>query len=161
MAEKTMVVQEDERFIAAVKRVIARLQDSHGPLYAAILIRLADWPCDEWTFLAGSQKLVKRRVVGIDAIVDAMKGIIPREFATRIRHVDVLREDDPTYTYLSRAFQLEAGLTLTLDSCNIFGLEIARALVFVLRKPEATPMKRRAAKRRAKPGRAQSARRKS
>jgi hypothetical protein len=79
-----------------------------------------------------------RRVDGISAIFGAMKGLVPKEFARRISAVDVLREDDPIYEYLSSAFTVTRGGTLRLDSCSIFGLEIARAIVFALRKPAAS-----------------------
>jgi hypothetical protein len=148
VAEKTVVAPDDERFIEAVSNVISRLRRSHGPLYAALLIRLQDRPTDEWTLLVGSNKLTRRRIDGINAILGAMKAVIAREFASRIRSVGVLRADDPIYTYLSRAFTLKPGATLTLDSCNVFGLEIARAVVFALGKPQATGAGDRAARRR-------------
>jgi hypothetical protein len=57
VVEKTVVVSEEPRFIGAVKKVVSRLRASHGPLYVALLIRLADRPADEWTFLVGSRRL--------------------------------------------------------------------------------------------------------
>jgi hypothetical protein len=140
VAEKTVVIPEDERLIEAVSKVVTRLEGSHGPLWAALLIRLADRPADEWTLLVGSHKLVKRRVDGINATVSAMKGLFPKDLASRIRGVDVLRQDDPVYVHLRRAFKVASGgATVTLDSCNIFGIDIARAIVLRLGTPESCP----------------------
>ena len=150
MAEKTLVVPEDERFIQAVSKVVSRLDASHGPLYAALLVRLPDQPADEWTLLVGSPALGKRRVDGINAIVSAMQGVIPAKFASRIRRVDVLRKDDPIYTRLSQAFELRPGVTFTLNSCTVLGLEIDRAVVFAMGKPAPTPVRRRTPSRQRK-----------
>jgi hypothetical protein len=70
--------------------------------------------------------------------------------------VDVLREDDPIYVHLSRAFELAPGATLSLDSCTVLGLEISRAVIFALTKPLPNRARPRASKPRTKSARATS-----
>lgn len=134
MAEKKVVGAPDRRLVDAIKGVIERLEVTHGPLYCALLVGIEGRPLDEWALLVGSAKLTIRRLDGINAIVKAMKGLIPKDLSTYIRRVDVLRQDDPLYSYLSRAMQVHPGADVTLESCSFFGFPIERAVVFVLKK---------------------------
>ncbi len=155
MAEVESIETPADPFLEAVGRVVLRLEDVYGPLYAAMLAHLPDRPSDEWVFLVGSPGLVKRRMTGISAVVHAMKGIIPREFSTRIRHVDVLSTEDPLYDRLSRAFDVQPGKQAELIQCSVFGTEIEHAVLYVMRKPVGNPRRttrtRRAAIRRTNP----------
>jgi len=134
--------QTNDPFIGSIGKLVQRLEDAHGPLFAALLIRFPDRPKDEWVLLVGSRKLVKRRLDGIGAIVDAMQEVVPPEFATRVRHVDVLGTDHPLYTRLSRAFNVELGAQARVDDCHVFGLEIQHAVLFVLKQPPPAPRRK-------------------
>jgi hypothetical protein len=138
VAEKEVVAGADllmegtDPFIDEVGQAVKQLEKTHGPLFAALVVHLPDRPADDWVFLAGSKQLEKRRLDGIRAIVKALKRAVPAKYATRIRRVDVLQSDDQVYLHLSRAFRIEPGATAILRSCNIFGVEIERGVIFAM-----------------------------
>lgn len=132
MAQTPMVRESPDPLIQAVKRAVVSLEDSHGPLYAAVLVHLQEMATNDWILLVGSKRLLQRRLDGIHAIADALKGRIPKVHATRIRRVDVLRPDDPLYLYLSRAFHVVPGADATIHNCNVFGLEVEHAVLFAM-----------------------------
>ncbi len=157
MVEKALVGSPDRRLVEAIKRVVDRLEATHGPLYGALLIGIEGRPMDEWVLLVGSAKLAARRLDGINAIVNAMKGLIPRDLSTHIRRVDVLRQGDPLYSHLSRAISVDLGGDASISSSDFFGFPIDRAVVFVLNR-HGLPAARRTktARRRKLPERAKT-----
>ncbi len=131
MAKKT-VVENADPFVEAVGKAVDLLQKSHGPLFAALLAHLPDRPVDDWVLLVGSKALEQRRLEGIRAIVKAIRKAVSSEHATRIRRVDVLRSDDPVYLRLCRAFAVDLGSMVVVQSSNVFGLDIEHAILFAM-----------------------------
>lgn len=148
MAQKEVVGFANDPFVKAMAKAVETIEVSHGPLYAALLAHLPDRPTDDWVFLVGSTKLTKRRLDGIRAIVNAINKTVPNELATRIRRVDVLRTDEPLYAKLSRALKLSLESVAELISCNIYGLDVEHAIVFVMNRMDSARAKARRAVRR-------------
>lgn len=132
MAEEPVVNPIDRRFVEALKSAFQRLNESHGPLYAALVARLEDRPTDDWVVLAGSARLAKRRLAGIQAIINVMRRALPKAYWAQIRRVDVLPTDDPVYLSLSRGMTVKLGADVTIKACRVFGVEISLAIVFAL-----------------------------
>lgn len=124
-----------ETLVEEIRRVVSGLQ-AQGEMALAMLLATSSEPGAPWNFLVSAEWMDNRTT---KEVVDLLTKLIREEVARKnwssILRATVLRTGDPFVQAINRGFSVEKG-TLSIQDCNIFGIEVPRAIILESRQPK-------------------------
>jgi hypothetical protein len=127
---KKKVVKPLTDFYEAFKPAIQELNLQYGPLYLAMIVRFAEEPEDEWTFLVGSRALARDSAKGTTAVAEELSERVHPQVTRKVRRIGIIRESDPLYSAIVRAIGVRVGGLVEIESCTFDGIRVERGALF-------------------------------
>jgi hypothetical protein len=116
--------------VAEIEKLSRKLRQREGPLALLMLVASDPLAEDDWNIIVSAPGFNRKtRAEGVRQLTALLRKTLNRRVWPTIKRVTVLRTDDPFVTAMTSAFTTEQGI-MDIQSCNVYGFEIPRALVF-------------------------------
>ena len=123
-----------EVLVAEIRKLASELRQHEGPLALLMLVSPDPSVDDDWNIVVSARGFNHRsRAEGVHQLTNLLRRTLSKDVWPKIKRATVLRTDDPFVDAMTSAFRTQRGV-LDLRSCNVFGFEIPKAIVFASKK---------------------------
>lgn len=120
---------DQDALVAGLQKLAAELENREGRLALFMLTAPDAETIDAWNLIVSAQGFdVKSRGNAVRQVSDLLRQNVAESEWPRIARVTVLRTKDPFVRAMNTAFHAEHSV-VNLQACNIFGIEIPRAVL--------------------------------
>jgi len=123
-----------EVLVRQMRKVERELRQEVGPLALLMLVSADSSADDTWNVIVSARGFNRKtRAEGIREFVDLLRRTLSKSMWPHVQRVTVLRTDDPFVQGMTSEFHPKRA-ALFLRSCNLFGFDIPKAVLFTSRK---------------------------
>lgn len=123
-----------EALVEEVQKVVRELRKREGPLALLMLVSPDPSVADDWNIIVSARGFnSKTRAEGVRELTDVLRRTLSKNVWPKIKRVTVLRTDDSFVNAMTSAFETRKSV-LDLQSCNVAGFDIPKAIVFASKK---------------------------
>jgi hypothetical protein len=120
--------------VGQIQKLEREMRKRHGPIALLMLVSPDPAVDDEWNIVVSAKGLDKvSRAEGVRELTSLMRRALAKNLWPGIRRATVLRTDDPFVEAITTSFHT-TGSVIDLNSCNVFGFEIAKGVLFTSKK---------------------------
>jgi hypothetical protein len=121
---------DQEILVADLKKLVRKLQQKKGPVALAMLLAPDVDTLDSWNLIVSAKGFdTISRAEALRLLTKLVRDTVGRKNWHTITRVTVLKTNDPFVKAMNQAFSAEHS-AVNIQSCNIFGIEIPRAILF-------------------------------
>jgi hypothetical protein len=120
---------DQEILVKQIQKVAKRLRAREGPVALLMLLAPDIESEDAWNLIVSAKGLDRRsRGAAVKEFTHWLREDVDQSQWPRIARATVLRTDDPFVKAINKAFRAR-GSAMNLQSCNVFGVEIPKAIL--------------------------------
>lgn len=128
---------DQEVLVADLKKLAGKLQKSKGPVALLMLLAPDVESEDAWNVIVSAKGFDNMsRANAIKQFTQLLRENVNKNNWHSIMRATVLKTDDPFVKAINRTFNSQ-GPVVNIQSCNIFGVEIPKAILFQLQRKAA------------------------
>ena len=121
---------DKDALVDQFSKLASDVEKRAGPVALFMLVAPDLETNDAWNVVVSAHGFDKKsRGKAVREFSDWMRIAVDQSQWSRIARTTVLRTDDPFVRGMNQAFHIEHS-TVNLQSCNVFGMEISKAIVF-------------------------------
>jgi len=125
-----------ETLVDEVRTVVRKLVEARGEVVLAMLLATSAEQDAPWNLVVSAEWMDNRsRKEVISLVTDLLRKEVSRSNWSSILMVSVLKSDDPFVQAMNRAFAVTDS-TAFIQDCNVFGIEVPRAVIFESHRPK-------------------------
>lgn len=120
--------------VKEMQKLARELRQREGPLVLLMLVSPDPAVDDDWNIVVSAQGFNRKtRAEGVREFTTMLRHTLSADIWPKIKRVTVLRTDDQFVDAMTSTFQTQRAV-LDLQTRNVFGFEIPKALVFASKK---------------------------
>ena len=125
---------DHEALVEEVQKLVRKLRQREGPLALLMLVSPDPVIVDDWNIIVSARGFNRKtRADGVREVTDLLRRTLSKNAWPKIKRVTVLKTDDPFVVAMTSAFKTQDSV-LDLQSCNVAGFDIPKAMVFASKK---------------------------
>ncbi len=125
---------DHDELVAQLQKLASDVEAKAGPLALFMLVAADIDTNDDWNVVVSARGLDTRsRGNAVRLLSELLRNVVDQSQWSHIARTTVLRTDDPFVISMNQAFHIEHQ-PVKLQSCNLFGFEIPKAIVFESRR---------------------------
>lgn len=125
---------DHQTLVEEIQKLVRRIRQREGPLALLMLVSPDPFVDDAWNIIVSARGLNRKTLAdGVKDVTDLLRRTLSRNVWHTIKRVTVLKTDDPFVSAMTSAFKTHDQV-LDLQSCNIAGFDIPKAIVFASKK---------------------------
>ncbi len=120
---------DQDALVADLRKLADDIERREGPLALFMLLAPDAETNDAWNLIVSAHGFdLKSRGNALSHLSESLRQTVSKAEWPRIARATVLRTDDPFVRAMNSAFHAEQSV-INLQSCNIFGIDIPRAVL--------------------------------
>lgn len=121
---------DNDALVEQLRSLVAETEQEAGPLALFMLLAPTVETDDAWNVIVSAHGFDRKsRGNAIREFTESLRNHVEQSQWSRIARTTILRTDDPFVKAMNAAFHTEHS-TINLQSCNIFGIDIPKAVLF-------------------------------
>jgi hypothetical protein len=122
---------DQEILVTELRKFAERVESTAGPVALLMLLAPDVESDDAWNLIVSARGLNHEpRSIAVTRLTQLLRAAVNRTLWSRIGRATVLRTDDPFVRAINTAFSTN-GNVVNIQSCNIAGMDIPKAILFV------------------------------